>query len=298
MPASTPPGSTVDRVRQAVLHFGRRRRRRRGGRLKPGTSCTAWCRLPPSATLVSCEPRQMANSGTPRASAFGISGSVQASRSGSSGRAGSCTPSSKWLRVHVGRRAGQQHAVGQIEQRIEFVGLRARHHQRQAAGQAHRIDVLLAGDVERVLAEHAVAGRHQHDGLGVRARHNRSFKSVIGHAEHQRRRAQQRAAGEGAVLQAREGVEARRRRRPWPRPPACRPGRSAPGRGPRSLAGSRRCSRRTPGRRPKSGARFIEMSTKPPQAYSTSTPCSCGKVCDHALAACSRPGSSAWPCCS
>jgi len=43
----------------------------------------------------SCVPRQIANSGIPRASTLRISGSVQASRSGSSGSAGSCTVSPK-----------------------------------------------------------------------------------------------------------------------------------------------------------------------------------------------------------
>ena len=45
MPASTPPGCDVDRVRRGRrLHLGRVGvRRRRGGRAGPATSCTAWC---------------------------------------------------------------------------------------------------------------------------------------------------------------------------------------------------------------------------------------------------------------
>jgi len=69
-------------------------------------------------------------------------------------------------RVHVGRRAGEQHAVRQVEQRVDLAVQRVRHHQRQAAGQAHEVDVLLAGHVEGVQADLPVAGRHQHHGKG------------------------------------------------------------------------------------------------------------------------------------
>jgi hypothetical protein len=73
-------------------------------------------------------------------------------------------------RMHVRLRAGQQHTVGEVEQRIEFVGeivdRGGRHEQRRAACQAHRVDVLLAGDVKRVVTQHAVASGHEHHRFG------------------------------------------------------------------------------------------------------------------------------------
>jgi len=56
--------------------------------IRPGTRCSRPCRLPPIATFISCSPRQIASTGVPRASAVLISGSVVASRAGSS-----CSPS-------------------------------------------------------------------------------------------------------------------------------------------------------------------------------------------------------------
>jgi hypothetical protein len=47
--------------------------------------------------LVSWKPRQIANSGMPRSSTSGISGSVHSSRCGSSGSSGLSTSSPKWL---------------------------------------------------------------------------------------------------------------------------------------------------------------------------------------------------------
>ena len=52
---------------------------------RPGTSCRRWCSVPPSATFSSCRPRQMASTGTPRATASRISGRVMRSRFSSSG---------------------------------------------------------------------------------------------------------------------------------------------------------------------------------------------------------------------
>jgi hypothetical protein len=71
--------------------------------------------------------------------------------------------------MHIRRRAGQEHAVGDLEQIVELVGIGARHDQRLAAGQPDRVDVLLRGHVEAVVPEHAVAGRHEDDGLRVAA---------------------------------------------------------------------------------------------------------------------------------
>ena len=65
--------------------------------IRPCTSCTRWCSVPPSATLISWKPRHTPNSGTPCATQALTSASVSASRAGSSGRLGSSTASSKWV---------------------------------------------------------------------------------------------------------------------------------------------------------------------------------------------------------
>ena len=116
-----------DVVREAVLHLDRIVVARRGGRRSLATWCTAWCSVPPRATLASWKPRQIANSGMPSATTFGISGKVQASRSGSSG-----SDSSSTVLVEVARdatfdgRAGQQHAVRDVEQVVELLRARRR----------------------------------------------------------------------------------------------------------------------------------------------------------------------------
>ena len=120
------------RARGRTARSTRRIVRRRGGRDGPRTSCTAWCRLPPSATLVSWKPRQIANSGMPRASAS----RDQRQRPGVALRverqAGVVHVLAEVARVHVRRRAGQQHAVGEVEQRRR--SRRARRSARPAAG--------------------------------------------------------------------------------------------------------------------------------------------------------------------
>jgi hypothetical protein len=70
-------------------------------------------------------------------------------------------------RMHVRRRAGQQHAVGELQQRRHVVGGCVGHHQRQTAREAHRVDVLLPGDVERMSAEFAIAGGEEDQRLAI-----------------------------------------------------------------------------------------------------------------------------------
>ena len=107
-----PSPSSVDRLVVVALRVGRladqrrqpgaghRAHRRRGehrvaragGRSWPSTSGRCWCRVPPSATLSTCAPRQMPSTGSRRASAPRSSANSQASRSRARARrcAGAC----------------------------------------------------------------------------------------------------------------------------------------------------------------------------------------------------------------
>ena len=180
----------------------------------------------------------------------------------------------------------------------------ATHDQRQATGQAHGLDVLAAGDVEGMLPQHAVARGHQHHRFGRRTGAFTADPSVGSRPCRPPAPACATACRRGRDDDgcARRCRSARHRPR-RPRPPVCPPDRSMPSRAPRSLAGSRRWPTaalravHALERRPKSGARFIEMSTKPPQGVLHLRILQCGKL-RHAALACSPPGSSAWRCCS
>src|SRR5215831_17263318 len=102
----------------------------------------------------------MVNRGSPISSARGISGSVHASRAGSSGSERSSTSSSKWegwtlLGEPVRKTPSAIARSASISTGSAFGTT--------SAGQPDRVDVLLPRDVVRVLAEHAVAGGHEHE---------------------------------------------------------------------------------------------------------------------------------------
>ncbi len=79
---------------------------------------------PPSATLASWKPRQMPKNGMPRASARGMSGSVQTIAIGIERKGGVVHRLVEVARVHVRCRAGEQDAIGQVEQLVDLVRLR------------------------------------------------------------------------------------------------------------------------------------------------------------------------------
>jgi hypothetical protein len=68
-------------------------------------------------------------------------------------------------RVHIGRRTGEQHAIGVVEQLIDFRGMHEWHDQWQATGQANRVDIFLPRNVEGVQPDHAIAGGDQDNRL-------------------------------------------------------------------------------------------------------------------------------------
>ena len=137
----------------------------RGGPSCPATSCTAWCRLPPSATFISWKPRQIAKIGMPRLSAARISGSVVASRAGSCGRAGSRRSCAVVAGVDVGGGTGQHDAVARGQHGLEVERFaQRRHDQRRAAGPVDdRVDVFVLHRMVGMVPDLARAGWNDND---------------------------------------------------------------------------------------------------------------------------------------
>ena len=138
----------------------------RGDRRGPATSCTRWCSVPPIATFISWNPRHTPNTGTPVATARGISDSVVASRCGSCSVPGALAGPAYRMRLDVRRTAGKEDAIdarqdlGDVERRLEH-----RDQQRQAVRGLHDgRDVFLADGMKWMRTDHASIGGNADDG--------------------------------------------------------------------------------------------------------------------------------------
>ena len=134
--------------------------------MRPGSSRISGCSEPPKATFISCKPRQMPNSGTPRATQASISASATR-RDAVVGLVARVLGLAETARMDIGARAGQHDAVDGIEQRADVGDLRrAGKHQRQRAGGfGDRAQIALADPLRGEFASRRMgAADHADDG--------------------------------------------------------------------------------------------------------------------------------------
>ena len=88
--------------------------------MRPGNSRISGCSEPPKATFISCKPRQMPNSGTPRATQASDQRQRQHRRAGCRRVRAGMRLGAEAGRVDIGAGAGQHHAVDRVEQRADI----------------------------------------------------------------------------------------------------------------------------------------------------------------------------------
>ena len=119
--------------------------------LRPGSRWSCWYRLPPRATFISCRPRQTPSSGLPAASAAGTERHRQAVAARIE-LVGEQRRRAEARRLDVRRRAGEEHAVDQRQQRC-------RRSSASAIGKQQRLQAEPADRRRITIGEHCVAAR-------------------------------------------------------------------------------------------------------------------------------------------